>query len=283
MSGPADPPSGTAPAAPPSTPPARRAALEREAHLWLARPDAALEPELLGAWRGLLSPEERAQHDRYRVDRARRLFLTGRALVRTTLSRYADVDPRDWRFEFGPHGRPEICGPAGIPPLTFNLSHTAGLVACLVTLGLEVGVDVESTRREVRERRLAEHSFAPSEAAAVAEAPDAGLAERFFSYWTLKEAYIKARGMGLALPLKRFAFSFPEPGCVRVAFDPELGDREADWQLALFRAGEHHLVAAAIRRGARPDLEIVARRVVALGAGTRPAELREIARSGPRS
>ncbi len=282
MSGAPDPSPGAAAAAAPDRA-SSLAALEREAHLWLARPDAVVEPELLGAWRGLLAPDERAQYERYRVDRARRLFLTGRALARTTLSRYVDVEPRDWRFETGPHGRPAISGPAGIPPLAFNLSHTDGLVACLVTLGDEAGVDVESTRRRVRERRLAEHSFAPSEAAAVAAAPEAGLAERFFSFWTLKEAYIKARGMGLALPLRRFAYDFPEPGRVRLAFDPELGDREADWQLALFRADAHHLVAAAIRRGPRPDLEIVARRVVPLAGGMRPAGLEELARSGPRA
>ncbi len=282
MSGAPDPSPGAAAAAAPDRA-SSLAALEREAHLWLARPDAVVEPELLGAWRGLLAPDERAQYERYRVDRARRLFLTGRALARTTLSRYVDVEPRDWRFETGPHGRPAISGPAGIPPLAFNLSHTDGLVTCLVTLGDEAGVDVESTRRRVRERRLAEHSFAPSEAAAVAAAPEAGLAERFFSFWTLKEAYIKARGMGLALPLRRFAYDFPEPGRVRLAFDPELGDREADWQLALFRADAHHLVAAAIRRGPRPDLEIVARRVVPLAGGMRPAGLEELARSGPRA
>ncbi len=282
MSGAPDPSPGAAAAAAPDRA-SSLAALEREAHLWLARPDAVVEPELLGAWRGLLAPDERAQYERYRVDRARRLFLTGRALARTTLSRYVDVEPRDWRFETGPHGRPAISGPAGIPPLAFNLSHTDGLVACLVTLGDEAGVDVESTRRRVRERRLAEHSFAPSEAAAVAAAPEAGLAERFFSFWTLKEAYIKARGMGLALPLRRFAYDFPEPGRVRLAFDPELGDREADWQLALFRADAHHLVAAAIRRGPRPDLEIVARRVVPLAGGMHPAGLEELARSGPRA
>ncbi len=276
--------SGAAAPAPPPAPAASRAALEREAHLWLARPDTVLEPDLLGSWRALLAPEERAQYERFRVDRARRLFLTGRALARTTLSLYADVDPRAWRFAFGPHGRPEISAPTGIPPLSFNLSHTEGLVACLVTLGDEAGVDVESLRREVRKRRLAEHSFAPSEAAAVVEGPEAGLAERFFSFWTLKEAYIKGRGMGLALPLKRFAYDFPEPGRVRLVFDPELGDRAADWQLALYRAGAHHLAAAAIRRGPRPDLEIVARRTVPLAAGSpRPAELEEIARSGPRS
>ncbi len=282
MSGAPDPSPGAAAAAAPDRA-SSLAALEREAHLWLARPDAVVEPELLGAWRALLAPDERAQYERYRVDRARRLFLTGRALARTTLSRYVDVEPRDWRFETGPHGRPAISGPAGIPPLAFNLSHTDGLVTCLVTLGDEAGVDVESTRRRVRERRLAEHSFAPSEAAAVAAAPEAGLAERFFSFWTLKEAYIKARGMGLALPLRRFAYDFPEPGRVRLAFDPELGDREADWQLALFRADAHHLVAAAIRRGPRPDLEIVARRVVPLAGGMRPAGLEELARSGPRA
>ena len=83
-------------------------------------------------------------------DRDRRAFLMTRALVRTTLSRYAPVAPADWRFITNAHGRPEILDrPAGVPDLRFNISHTDGLIACAVTIGREVGVDVEHIGRHL--------------------------------------------------------------------------------------------------------------------------------------
>ena len=99
------------------------------------------------AYRKLLDPHETERHDRYKVAGARDEFLVGRALVRTTLSRYRDVAPADWRFETNRHGRPAIIGEAA-DGLMFNLSHTRGLVALAVSRGCEIGVDVEAVGRE---------------------------------------------------------------------------------------------------------------------------------------
>ncbi len=122
------------------------------------------------------------------------------------LSRYADVAPRDWPFRIDEHGRPELAArPAGTPDLRFNVSHTNGLVACAVTVGREVGVDVEHTgRRLVHD--VAERFFSPREVADLRACPAADQPVVFFDYWTLKESYIKARGLGLALPLRQFSF-----------------------------------------------------------------------------
>ena len=104
---------------------------------------------------------------------------------------------------------------------------------------------------------------------------------RFFHYWTLKEAYIKARGMGLALPLRHFTYTFPEPGEVAIAFDPEIEDREPEWQLALWEASPHHYLATAIRRGEGPDLEVVVRRSTPLAREAEVVSLPELVRSKP--
>ena len=104
------------------------------------------------------------------------------------------------------HGRPEILDrPAGVPDLRFNLSHTDGLIACAVTIGREVGVDVEHVGRRLT-HDIAGRFFAPREVADLKSLPVAEQPRVFFDYWTLKEAYIKARGFGLALPLGDFAF-----------------------------------------------------------------------------
>ena len=123
-------------------------------------PDAWSQHE---AYLALLSPEEHDRMARLVFERDRRRFLLTRALVRTMLSRYAGVAPAEWTFIANVHGRPEILDrPQGVPDLRFNLSHTEGLIACAVTIGREVGVDVEHIQRRLT-RDVAGRFFAPSE------------------------------------------------------------------------------------------------------------------------
>ncbi len=239
------------------------AGLADEAHLWLVRLRESIPPEVERRWRALLSPEEEAANLRFRVETARRQNLAARALVRTTLSRYADVAPRRWRFRAGSEGRPEIAGPAGAPPLRFNLSHTRGLVACVVTLELDAGVDVERPARRLKDPlALARHGFAPAEQRALARLDGGARRELFYHLWTLKEAYVKARGSGfLALPASRVACEIAPDGVIGMSFDGELEDRDEDWQMALLAATGEHRLAVAIRRGQRPDLKLITREV----------------------
>jgi 4'-phosphopantetheinyl transferase len=239
------------------------AGLADEAHLWLVRLRESIPPEVESRWHDLLSPEEEAANRRFRVETARREHLAARALVRTTLSRYADVAPHRWRFREGPQGRPEIDGPAGAPPLRFNLSHTRGLVALVVTLELDAGVDVERPARRLKDPlALARHGFAPAEQRALERLGASARRELFCHLWTLKEAYVKARGSGiLALPASRVACEIASDGLIGMSFDGELEDRPEDWQLALLAATGEHRLAVAVRRGGRPDLRLVIREV----------------------
>jgi hypothetical protein len=124
---------------------------EREAHLWYVSPEQISEPDLR-TYHELLAPEEAHRQQRFFFPRDRRQYLVARALVRTTLSRYAPVDPRAWQFRTNCSGRPEIVGNAGVPPLRFNVSHAPGLVALGVTLERDIGVDVENTERRGQTR-----------------------------------------------------------------------------------------------------------------------------------
>lgn len=234
-----------------------------EVHLWLVQPEAlVLHRALFARWRGLISAEERARAEGCLSARTRREQLIARALVRTTLSRYADVDPRDWAFRANRWGRPEVDAPAHAPPIHFNLAHTDGLIVCAVAWDRDVGVDVEDAARERPTLEIAADFFAPREVAALLGTPSSEQRERFFDYWTLKEAYIKARGMGLAIPLDQFWFTIEPRDRVRIGFAPELDDEPAIWQFARLRPSARHQLAVAVRRGVGADLALVVREVM---------------------
>ncbi len=236
----------------------------REAHIWLAVPDRITDSGLLQDYRDLLSPGERDRLQRLRFERHRRERLIGTALVRTTLSRYADVKAGDWVFERNEHGRPGLVPGQCELPLQFNLSHTTSLVACAVTLGREIGVDVEDIERPRTTMAIADNYFAPPEVRALRALSAGEQRQRFFEYWTLKESYIKARGMGLALPLRKFFFELEPDRPIRISFESSLDDDPGSWQFALFRPKPHHVMALGIRRGNAADLEIRVRETVPL-------------------
>ena len=211
------------------------------------------DPELLAAYAALLTPEEQARHDRYVFDRDRLQFLATRAAVRTVLSRYADIRAEDWRFTEGSHGEPRIHAPVATPPLHFNLSNTPGLVVCAVSVAhAELGVDVECLERRGETVSLARDYFAPLEVRGLLALPLADQRRRFFAYWTLKESYIKAKGLGLTLPLEQFAFVLEDGDDVRVIFDPRLGDDASLWRFVLLDASPDHMVAVGVNTGGAP-------------------------------
>lgn len=216
------------------------------AHLWLLWSDEVKDARLLEACQALMSADEAAQHRRFVLESSRHQYLLTRALVRTTLSRYAPIAPKEWTFVRNPHGRPDVAGPSTAPPLYFNLSNTSGLIACVVATQAEVGVDVEDMARETETVSIANRFFSPEEAKALRRTPPERQRERFFTYWTLKEAYIKARGMGLAIPLEQFTFTV-DPDRISIAFDARLADTPHTWQFNLFHPSERHMMATAIR------------------------------------
>ncbi len=239
--------------------------LETEAHLWVARPGEIRDPELLVAYDALLTVDEREKVARYRFEKDRHTGLVTRALLRTVLSRYAPVSPKDWRFVANEYGRPEIQEPREERSLRFNLSHTLGLVVCLVSRDREVGVDVEDRTRGGELLDVADRFFSPLEVKALRALPPEEQMDRFFLYWTLKESYIKARGMGLALSLSAFSFDLDRPGNgVRILFDPSLEDDPARWQFSAFSYGRRHAIAAGVESKSGSEVRIVLRETVPL-------------------
>ena len=146
--------------------------------------------------------------------------------MRRLLSEHRPAPPGGWRFLLNPYGRPELPDP-GDPPLRFSLSHCRGCVAAACVAGREIGVDVERVDRECDFAGIARSSFAPEESDVVQASEGAARRRVFFEYWTLKEAYIKARGMGLSLPLAEFSFTFDPP---RIRFGARLADDSERWR-----------------------------------------------------
>ncbi|MCG8425027.1 MAG: 4'-phosphopantetheinyl transferase superfamily protein [Proteobacteria bacterium] len=226
-----------------------------EVHIWYVFYDDLCDPGLLAAYRALLTETERDRHQRFVFERHRHQYLVTRALQRAVLSFYAPVEPGDWRFAAGEYGKPDVCGPPAPVWPRFNLSNTDGLIACAVSTTLdELGVDVEDTTRKTETVDIADHFFSPFEAAALRALPASRHRERFFSYWTLKESYIKARGMGLSLPLDQFSFHLDDGPDIAISFDPRLGDDPAQWRFVLLRASDRHFFAAGARVGQGVDL-----------------------------
>lgn len=223
-----------------------------DAHIWLAFYDGIDDERLLASYRAVLTDAERAQEQRFHFARDRRRYLVTRALVRTVLSRYVPIAPADWTFSTNAYGCPAIAN-AQAGDLSFNLSHTHSLIVLAVTRGRAVGVDVENVRAREVSIGIADRFFAPQEVAALNTVPPQDQQDRFFEYWTFKEAYIKARGMGLSLPLDKFSFHYAGDRDVALAIDPALGDDAARWHFWQFRPTADYLVAlCAERHGDRP-------------------------------
>jgi 4'-phosphopantetheinyl transferase len=234
-----------------------------EIHLWLAFHDEINEESLLSAYRELLDDAEKEQEPRFYFARDRRRYLITRALVRTVLSRYIAVQPKEWVFSKNAYGRPDIVNAqARESCLLFNISHTHSLIVLAVTKSRALGVDVENFRARAAPIDVADRYFARQEVAALATMPPHQRQYRFFEYWTFKESYIKARGMGLSLPLDKFSFHYPDEHAVEIAIDPELGDEPARWQFWQLRPRPQYLVAICAERACCESSSMVVREAI---------------------
>lgn len=183
---------------------------EQEIHLWLCEPEKITEPLLLNRYKTWLTPEEDQKRLRYRFEKHQHQYLITRALIRSVLSHYQSIlPPQDWHFELNQWGKPNIIAEQNPDKLVFNLSHTDGLIACAITKKHQLGVDVENITREGETIKIADRYFSPREYQKLIALPVEKQNDRFFDLWTLKESYIKACGLGLAIPLDEFSFAFP--------------------------------------------------------------------------
>jgi len=233
-----------------------------DVHVWISYPDQIQDHALLSGYEQLLSPDEKAKKDRFHFAQHRHQYLVSRALVRTTLSRYVPYPPEKWAFSINEHGRPEIIRSKELPPLRFNLSHTPGIVACAVVLHRDIGVDVEDMDRKVGIRQIANRYFSPSEIVALNSLSETERRIRFFQYWTLKESFSKAKGVGLTLPLHQFAFHQSRKGEWRISLHPAIQDDATQWQFWCLHPTPRHALAVSVNRPAIGGDHLILRETV---------------------
>lgn len=194
-----------------------------EVHVWHITLEGAVDEFVT-----LLPPDETAWAARFRFAHHRAHFIRAHGALRAILSRYLGQAPLEIRFECNPHGKPYLAGGSAI---RFNLSHSHGLALVGVARGREVGVDVEQFRPGVLEHGIAERFFSPREVAALRALPAGEQPAAFFRCWTRKEAYIKAKGRGLAIRLSDFDVSLAPGGAACLLRSLGEPDDEPAWSM----------------------------------------------------
>jgi 4'-phosphopantetheinyl transferase len=176
-----------------------------EVHVW--RVTLEMDPAALDKLQQALAPEEKSRAGQFHFPRDRAHFVAARGALRDILARYLDRDPAGLQFSYGPSGKPTLAPGPEARWLHFNLSHSHGLALYGLTRSGEIGIDLERIAAEVARERVAERFFSPQEVAELRALPAHLQPRGFFNCWTRKEAYVKARGDGLRIPLDSFDVS----------------------------------------------------------------------------
>jgi 4'-phosphopantetheinyl transferase len=236
-----------------------------DVHVWLGFLQRITDGPLLNHYRALLSVEERNRESRFRFPDDRHSYLVAHAMLRIVLSRYAPTLPQEWQFATSEHGRPEIANiDASLGQLHFSLSRTHGLVVVAVTRAPAVGIDAEDILVHPAPMDVATRYFAPEEVLALRALPASQQGRRFYEYWTLKEAYVKSRGLGLLIPLNQFTCQFHGEQLLKVSMEPSLRDRSAAWKFWQFSASPRHILSICARRTPIEDQKVTCRSCIPL-------------------
>jgi 4'-phosphopantetheinyl transferase len=225
-----------------------------EIQLWLA--DLDRPPVPLSYLAELLDPDERARAARFRFEIHRSRYTVGRGLLRILLGRVTGRAPGSLVFRYGAKGKPFLADPSPDPeiPLHFNLSNSANGVLIAVARGGEIGVDIEALRPMDDAVELVERFFAPSERSTFSRLPPEERTTGFFSGWTRKEAYVKARGDGLSLPTTEFEITLGPREPARLTRFEREPDEVGRWSFAAFEPARGFLGALAVE-GRERELE----------------------------
>ncbi len=157
--------------------------------------DLAIDVQTRAEYYRLLSPDECHRAERLLNLQHQNDFIAARGSLRSTLAQYTNCSPQALRFEYGNYGKPRL---VDYPNLHFNLAHSNGRALIVISEMAVVGVDLEEVRSVPKLLALAKRFFKSSEYEAIVALPESLQPEQFFAYWTCKEAYLKAVGIGLS-------------------------------------------------------------------------------------
>lgn len=222
--------------------------IDSEVHLWHCRHADFSLHELKQQCLRWLTDEERLRFQRFYFDRHRKQLLLGRFLIRSVLSQYLEAfAPPKWCFVQNDHGKPALDPAQNSRGLYFNLSHSGDRLVLAISKLETIGVDIESSDKPRRVSRIAQRFFSRQEAADLLALNQSQRLHRFYQLWTLKEAYIKACGLGLAIPLQQFSYAFPVAGQIEITFDRTREDDALRWQVWQFDIPGNYQLALAVK------------------------------------
>jgi 4'-phosphopantetheinyl transferase len=225
-----------------------------DVHLWLA--SLTVTDQEFDTLSRTLSSDELERADQFVFERDQRNFIVGRGLLRDILARYLDCQSEDIRFDYTPHSKPRLGSMGTSLRVEFNLSHSSGLLVLAVSGGRRVGVDVERVRPLPNLDQLASNSVSEYERNVLSALDPGDKLPGFFRCWTRKEAYLKARGDGLSIPLNSFDMSLAPDnpiGMLSNRMDPNEVSR---WSFYTFIPEEGFIAALAIEGwGVKPDFK----------------------------
>lgn len=217
-----------------------------EVHIWRAELD--LPASSVQTLAQTLAADEWQRASQFRFSRDRSRFIAARAALRGILGRYLKRDPRTLRFSYNEYGKPALIEETEGRPLFFNLAHSHNLAVYAITHRGDIGIDLEHSASDgANYDQIAERFFSPNEVRVLQAIPAESKQEAFLNCWTRKEAYIKARGLGLSLDLQLFDVSLTPGEPAAFLAIREEGQESANWSLYDFAPGPGYIAALAVQ------------------------------------
>ena len=218
---------------------------DNEIHVWRAKLD--LPSSQVQQLRDILTGDELDRANRFYFEIDRQRFIAARGTLRSILSRYITTSPGHLRFYYNQYGKPVLARDFSSHLLNFNLSHSGSMVLYAITRNMEIGIDVERVGSNFEYEEIAKRFFSVNEVAALRTIPTEKKLEAFYNCWTRKEAYIKAQGKGLSLPLDSFDVSLAPGDPPMLLLTRDEPQESALWTFLELLPGPGYIGALAVK------------------------------------
>lgn len=219
--------------------------LKSELHVWYCRPDLIEDTAKILQYEADLSPNETERYRRFHNKQDRLNYLVAHTLLRRALSKYVAVSPSQWQFSSSKLGKPKLAVEFSELDLFFNLTHTPGFCACIISMGRLCGIDAENIHRTNKLEAVARRMFAKEELELINKT---NITAQFYSFWTLREAYVKALGVGVSGSSKAYYFNIDKSDeSATLCGDGSVIDDAKNWHFKLYLPTTEHKLAVAYK------------------------------------
>ena len=215
--------------------------LQTQVHVWFCQPAKIQDRLKLSEYESVLSDDEIERYHAMHFEKDKHSYLVSHALLRNALSKYADLPASQWQFSSNEHGKPSLLSPPAMPDIRFNLTHTDGLSACIITAERDCGIDAENKQRNTRLAAVAQRMFAEEELVMLDES---NIEQQFYYYWTLREAYVKALGTGIAGSSRTYYFDIDNTDLSVALYHKNIQKNfDKNWRFKLYKPTQQHVLA----------------------------------------